>query len=47
MSSTESGTTFGPELSKIGDKLSKAGLYESILDPVRRHLAQTLSLLHF
>ena len=28
-----SGTNFGPELSKIGDKLSKAGLYESILDP--------------
>lgn len=27
------GTNFGPELSKIGDKLSKAGLYESILDP--------------
>ena len=27
------GTSFGPELSKIGDKLSKAGLYESILDP--------------
>ena len=27
------GTEFGPELSKIGDKLSKAGLYESILDP--------------
>ena len=27
------GTNFGPELSKIGDKLSKAGIYESILDP--------------
>ena len=27
------GTNFGPELSKIGDKLSKAGLYEAILDP--------------
>ena len=27
------GTSFGPELSKIGDKLSKAGLYESVLDP--------------
>ncbi len=27
------GKRFGPELSKIGDKLSKAGLYESILDP--------------
>lgn len=27
------GKQFGPELSKIGDKLSKAGIYESILDP--------------
>ena len=27
------GTNFGPELSKIGDKLPKAGIYESILDP--------------
>lgn len=27
------GTNFGPELSKIGDKLSKAGIYDSILDP--------------
>ncbi len=27
------GTNFGPELSKIGDKLSKAGLYEAVLDP--------------
>ena len=27
------GTDFGPELSKIGDKLPKAGLYEAILDP--------------
>ncbi len=27
------GVNFGPELSKIGDKLPKAGLYESILDP--------------
>ena len=27
------GTEFGPDLSEIGDKLSKAGLYESILDP--------------
>ncbi len=28
-----SGTNFGPELSKIGNKLPKAGIYESILDP--------------
>ncbi len=27
------GTSFGPDLSRIGDKLSKVGLYESILDP--------------
>ena len=27
------GTPFGPDLSEIGAKLSKAGLYESILDP--------------
>ena len=27
------GTNFGPDLSRIGDKLSKVGLYESILDP--------------
>ena len=27
------GVRFGPDLSKIGEKLSKAGLYESILDP--------------
>ena len=27
------GANFGPELSRIGDKLSKAGLYESVLDP--------------
>ncbi len=27
------GTNFGPELSEIGDKLPKAGLYASILDP--------------
>ena len=27
------GTNFGPELSRIGDKLSKAGIYEAILDP--------------
>ena len=27
------GVNFGPDLSKIGDKLSTAGLYESILDP--------------
>ena len=27
------GTNFGPELSKIGDKLPKAGIYEAILDP--------------
>ncbi len=27
------GVNFGPELSRIGDKLPKAGLYESILDP--------------
>ncbi len=29
----EEGTDFGPNLSEIGGKLSKAGLYESILDP--------------
>lgn len=27
------GTNFGPELSKIGDKLAKEGLYDAILDP--------------
>lgn len=27
------GVRFGPDLSKIGEKLSKTGLYESILDP--------------
>jgi putative membrane-bound dehydrogenase-like protein len=27
------GTNFGPDLSQIGNKLSKTGLYESILDP--------------
>ncbi len=27
------GTQFGPDLSEIGGKLAKAGLYESILDP--------------
>ena len=27
------GTDFGPNLSKIGEKLSKEGLYKSILDP--------------
>ncbi len=27
------GTTYGPDLSEIGSKLSKAGVYEAILDP--------------
>ena len=27
------GTDFGPNLSKIGDKLSRRGLYQSVLDP--------------
>jgi putative membrane-bound dehydrogenase-like protein len=29
----EEGVNFGPDLSQIGEKLSKQGLYESILDP--------------
>lgn len=40
------GTNFGPELSKIGDKLSKAGLYESILDP-SASVSPTFDLMHF
>lgn len=40
------GKIFGPELSKIGDKLSKAGLYESILDP-SAGISPDFELLHF
>ena len=40
------GTNFGPELSKIGDKLSKAGLYESILDPTAG-VSPDFELVHF
>lgn len=40
------GTNFGPELSKIGDKLSKAGLYESILDP-SAGISPDFALMHF
>ena len=40
------GTNFGPELSKIGDKLSKAGLYESILDP-SASVSPSFDLVHF
>ncbi len=40
------GTNFGPELSKIGDKLSKAGLYESILDP-SASVSPSFDLMHF
>ena len=39
------GTEFGPDLSKIGDKLSKAGLYESILDPTAS-VSPTFDLVH-
>lgn len=40
------GTNFGPELSWIGDKLSKAGLYESILDPTAG-VSPDFQLVHF
>ena len=40
------GTSFGPDLSKIGDKLSKAGLYESILDP-SASVSPDFGLVHF
>ncbi len=40
------GTNFGPELSKIGDKLPKAGIYESILDP-SAGVSPTYDLYHF
>ena len=40
------GTNFGPDLSKIGDKLPKAGLYESILDP-SASVSPTFELIHF
>lgn len=40
-----SGTNFGPELSKIGDKLPKAGIYEAILDP-SASVSPTFDLVH-
>ena len=40
------GTNFGPELSEIGNKLSKAGLYESILDP-SASVSPSFELVHF
>ena len=40
------GKNFGPELSKIGDKLSKAGLYESVLDP-SDGVSPDFQLVHF
>ena len=39
------GTNFGPDLSQIGGKLSKAGLYESILDPTAS-VSPTYDLVH-
>ncbi len=39
------GTNFGPDLSEIGGKLSKAGLYESILDP-SASVSPTYDLVH-
>lgn len=39
------GTDFGPELSKIGDKLPKAGIYEAVLDP-SASVSPTYDLVH-
>lgn len=40
------GTNFGPDLSEIGNKLSKTGIYESVLDP-SGGVSPTYKLYHF